>query len=110
MSKGLSKLQRHVVGLLDGSIKHTIYSGGKGSELTTRELLEELVEAGLLPEGRDRKQAMFTVRRACMSLLRRDLLTGRYAWDCDNVGRRIATWKTAPAKAGKGQANHGKHQ
>lgn len=94
MSKGLSKLQRQIVGLLDGSIKRQVYSSGP---LTTAELLEELIASGVMADDRDRKLAMFTIRRACHSLLNRGIIAGEYIHDCDNAGRIAAKWYVEPA-------------
>ncbi len=90
MSRGLSKLQRAIVGLLDGTIKLRIFSGS--GALTTSELLEELRERGLVREDIPRKTAMFTVRRACLSLLERDILEGEYVIDVDHPWARVASW------------------
>lgn len=64
MSKGLGKLQRAIVGLLDGSIPHKVYTPGA---MATNEVLKELECLGLVREGTSRKVAMHTVRRACLS-------------------------------------------
>ena len=94
MSRGISKIQRAIVGLLDGSVRHQVYRGS-GGPLATRELWEELISLGLMRSDTPRKHAMFTVRRACRSLLDRGILQGRYVWDCDNPGRQTASWKIA---------------
>jgi hypothetical protein len=90
MSKGLSKLQKAIVGMLDGSIKHDVYSSG--NTLTTRELLEELIAHDEMPSDANHKSAMFTVRRACLSLLNRDILQGEYMIDCDYPWAITASW------------------
>jgi hypothetical protein len=89
MSKGLSKLQKAIVGLLDGTIKHEVYSG---KTLSTRELLEELIEHDEISRDSNHKTAMFTVRRACLSLLNRDILQGEYIIDCDYPWAKTACW------------------
>ncbi|MGA2797774.1 MAG: hypothetical protein ABSE63_09360 [Thermoguttaceae bacterium] len=90
MSKGLSKLQKDIVGLLDGSLKRMVYS--PGDSLTTRELLEELIEHDEMSSDTNHKVAMFTVRRACLSLLSRDIIKGEYGIDCDYPWAKIASW------------------
>ena len=91
MSRGRSKLQRAIVGLLDGTIEMRVYRGG--GVLTTSELLEELRERGLVREDIPRKTAMFTVRRACLSLLERDILEGEYVTDVDHHWAQVASWR-----------------
>lgn len=76
MGKGLSLLQEVIVGLLDGSIPRREFSASGG--LITRELVEELTAAGLLSDSMSKRQATFTVRRACTALLRRGKLAGEY--------------------------------
>ena len=91
MSKGLGKLQRAIVGLLDGTLKHQVFSAG--GALATSELLAELVALGLLEEDLPRKTAMSTVRRACHSLLDRGILEGEYSIDCDYPWAQVASWR-----------------
>ena len=82
------KLQRAIVGLLDGTLERQVYAGGGG--LATNEFLEELQARGLVKEGIPRKTAMFTVRRACHSLLDRGILEGEYIIDDDYPWARVA--------------------
>jgi hypothetical protein len=89
MSKGLSTLQRRILGLLDGSIPHKVFTPGT---LTTAQLRAELIQADLMSSDQERKLAMFTIRRACRSLVHRAYITCTYEIDNDNPGRRVATW------------------
>lgn len=77
MSKGPSKIQNCILGLLRGEVRRQCYSGGS-SPLITNELVDELTEAGLLSDGTPRKQRLFVVRRACDSLAGRGLVIGEY--------------------------------
>jgi hypothetical protein len=112
MSKGISKLQKQILGLLDGSIRHQVFN--EGDALTTAELLEELQTSGTLNEEQNHKYAMFTIRRACRSLVARGILQGDCEPDFDNVGRRAATWssvsKAKPADAAPEPAGKEKKQ
>jgi hypothetical protein len=90
MSKGLSKLQRTIVGLLDGSLKRQFYRGGA---LITSELLAELVDREAVREDMPRNMAMFTVRRACMSLVERGILEGEYSIHADYPWAKVITWR-----------------
>ena len=99
MSKGLSKLQRAIVGLLDGTLEHKVYTSG--GALATNELLEELQARGLVKEDIPRKIAMFTVRRACHSLLNRGILEGEYCIDCNYPWAEVATWRLIKQKKPK---------
>jgi hypothetical protein len=90
MGKGLSKIQTTIVGLLDGSIKSQVYRNS--GAFTTRELLEELIACGVMSDDTPHKFAMFTVRRACLALINRDILKGVYEIDCDYPWAQIATW------------------
>lgn len=90
MSKGLSKLQKAIVGLLDGSIKSRLYRGG--GALDTREILEALMDSGEMSSDTNHKSAMFTVRRACLSLLNRGIIKGEYVIDCDYPWAKTASW------------------
>ena len=96
MSRGLGKLQHSIVGLLDGTLKRQVFSSGGG--LTTSELLEELQVRGLVKEGTSRKIAMFTVRRACHSLLNRGILEGEYVMDCDYPWAEVVSWRLCKQK------------
>lgn len=93
MSKGLGKLQKRILGLLEGSVKTEVYAQSR--TYTTRELLEELIEQGIVSPDAPRKTAMFTVRRACKSLLNRGLIEGKYETDFDHPGAIIASWRSA---------------
>lgn len=90
MSKGLGKLQRAIVGLLDVTLEGEVYT--KGRILTTNELLDELRARGLVKEDIPRKTAMFAVRRACLSLLNRGILEGEYIIDCNYPWANVASW------------------
>jgi len=96
MSRGLSKLQRAIVGLLVGTLERQVFSSGGG--LTTSELLEELQARGLVKEGISRKIAMFTVRRACHSLLDRGIVEGEYVIDCNHPWAQVACWRLSKQK------------
>lgn len=78
MSRGLSRIQQAIVGLLRGEVRRNCYSGG--GSLTTGELAEELEALGLVDREWPKhwRQSVFVVRRACRSLLRRGLVTGKY--------------------------------
>lgn len=90
MSKGLSKQQLTILGLLNGSVKPQCFSSG--GELTTGELVEELVAHGILRDSMPHKQQLSTVRRACDSLVRRGLVAGRYAIHLDYPWAYEITW------------------
>jgi hypothetical protein len=92
MSRGLSKLQRAIIGLLDGTVPRAVY--GRGA-LTTSELLEELVCRGLVPPERPRKIAMYTIRRACISLLDRGIVTGEYVVHDPCAWTDVLSWRIA---------------
>jgi len=95
MSKGISKLQRAIKGILEGTVQRRVYSGGPG-EMITAELVDEMVEAGLVKEATDKaskRAAMFTVWRACDSLCRRGLIGA--GWGFTDGGDRTVTWKPA---------------
>ncbi|MEX2111894.1 MAG: hypothetical protein WD845_01835 [Pirellulales bacterium] len=81
MSKGLSKRQSLIVGLLTGTVRGKVY-GGADDGLSTPELVDELYQHEALPDGMSRQQAVFTVRRACDSLCQRGLLEGVYERGC----------------------------
>jgi len=90
MSKGLSKLQQEIVGLLGGSIRREVFRGS--GALTTGELLEELQCRGVVRDDAPKKIAMFTVRRACNSLLQRGLVDREYEIHCDYPWAKVAVW------------------
>ena len=94
MSRGLSKIQRVVLGLLDGTERGMVYQST--TALDTGEMLDELVERGMVKDG-NRKLAMFTVRRACDSLLSRGLISGKNVFDSNNPGRRTICWSKKEA-------------
>lgn len=94
MSKGLSKMQRQILGLLDGTEKPCFYSCG--GTLTTSELRDELVECRMLDESRPRKQLMAMVLRACRSLLDRDLVEGVYDRNWDHGPSTTISWTARP--------------
>ena len=89
MSKGLSKRQQVILGILGGSIRSQCYASG--DELTTGELVEELESGGHLDRETNRKQRLFTVRRACDSLLSRGLLKGKTVL-CDPYSVDTISW------------------
>src|SRR5262245_13993430 len=103
MSRGLSKRQRIILAVLDGSRPRRVYAPGP---MTTRELVQELVAHGALPERAGKpawRQALFTTRRACFSLVRRGLLEGRYCIDGDPPSCLSITWKAVTADANKSE-------
>lgn len=83
-------MQRAIVGLLDGTQRRQVYAGA--GPLQTSELLEELLACEAIADGKPWKQAMFTVRRACVSLVRRAMIEGEYIPDADNPGRETIQW------------------
>ena len=93
MSRGLSEIQKTILGLLEGTEKGRVYKINR--EAITREIADELLERGLLNESAPRKQLSFTVIRACASLVRRGLVEGTYEPDCDNPGRTTVTWRAS---------------
>lgn len=90
MSRGLSKIQTTILGLLRGTDRPLVYSGG--GKLTTGELLAELAERRLIDDSVRRKIALYTVRRACNSLSLRGLIDGHYMVDCDHPGATTISW------------------
>lgn len=80
MSKGISKTQAVILGLLRGTEKKQVYRG-VGGPMDTAEIAAELEERQLLNYDQPRKLRLFTVRRACDSLLRRGLIESRYILD-----------------------------
>jgi hypothetical protein len=90
MSRGLSKMQMTILGLLQGTERGLVFSGGR--EWTTGELLAELTERGRIGESVRRKIALYTVRRACNSLQVRGLIDGEYTIDCDHPGANTISW------------------
>lgn len=54
MSKGLSKIQKSIIGLLCGTARRRCFAGSGGA-LITSELDEELTEHGLLSDHAPRK-------------------------------------------------------
>lgn len=110
MSRGLGTIQRTILALLDGSEKHLVYSS-HGSPMDTRELLDELVERGLIDSDRPHKQNMYTVVRACRSMMGRGLVIGERAINCDFPWTRTIAWSAVsdsdPAAArAAGRAGH----
>ena len=91
MSKGLGKIQRVVCDLLSGDRAGQVYKTAS-SGLDTRELLDELLEAGFISAEMPRKQQMATVLRACGGLARRELIRGKYVSDLNNTGRTTVQW------------------
>ena len=91
MSKGLSKLQQVIVSLLSGKERGLCYANA--TVLTTSELLAELEERELLNRNTARKIRLFTVRRACTSLLNRGLVQGNYVFT--DVSARELSWSIA---------------
>lgn len=96
MSKGLGKLQRVIVGLLDGTLSRKVYAGF--GALTTDELLAELEERGIVRSDAARKIRLFAVRRACISLLNRGILEGEYIPHCDYPWATVLSWSVAKRK------------
>ena len=93
MSKGLSKLQKTILGLLDNSLPGSCYRWS--GTLTTRELLHELIIRGMISRDSPKKSAMATIRRACMSLLERGHIEGEYDIDSDYPWATIVSWRLA---------------
>jgi hypothetical protein len=93
VSRGLSKIQRHIVGILSGTTRPLVFRSG--GTLTTGELLDELREAGLVREDGPRGVGTFTVRRACLSLHRRGLIRGVYTRLCDLPLSLTIAWRAA---------------
>jgi hypothetical protein len=91
MGRGLSSTQRLIVALLRGDEPGLVYEGLDGGCDTT-EILEELVERGLVRPTAPRKQQMFTIVRACRSLERRGLVAGTYVTDADHPHCRTIRW------------------
>lgn len=96
MSKGLGRIQRTIVGLLDGSLKRKLFCGG--GRLTTSELLAELQERGVIRDDVPRKVALFTVRRACHALVQPELLEGEYEIDVDFPWAETIRWRLKQRK------------
>ena len=97
MSRGPGRLQRSILGLLDGSAKAHYFANPHGG-LTTAELLEELGHAGVTDDARPRKELMAKVLRACASLQDRGLLSGEYVADDVNAGRETVCWKSTASR------------
>jgi len=100
MSRGQSKLQREIAGLLDGSLKGQVFHCAGG--LCTAELLEELIERGTIDERVPRKAALFTIRRACRSLVKRGVLDVESAFDCDLPWVTVLCWSAMEHLNGDG--------
>jgi len=81
MSKGPGKTQRAILDLLAGRKTGPVYAGG--GTLTTAELTDNLVAAGILPEG-NRKDAAFRVYRSCGALYHRGLVEAKLVHDEDH--------------------------
>jgi len=111
MSKGISKLQRHILGLLDGTIPGQCYQGSGGALITT-EVADELEAAGLITTE-NRKAAMFTAWRSCRGLFNRDLIKAEYT--VTEAGDKVVSWlglqeqtmveRRAEIQAGKNQSS-----
>ena len=99
MSRGLSKIQNCIVGLLRGTVRRRCFSGG--GALITSELAEELTEHGLLSDQAPFKQRLFVVRRACDSLVRRGVINGEYTWD--DYGR-VVSWAAIDTSSQKARS------
>ncbi len=91
MSRGLSKRQALILGLLTGT-EH-VRSFACGGALTTAQLVEALIEREMLSATISRKQQIWTVRRACISLLNRGLVEGTYTRVDPYVWARTISWK-----------------
>ncbi len=98
MSKGLSKQQTAILGLLRGDVVRQCFAGS--GELTTDELAEELIEHGLLRDSMPNKQRLSTVRRACDSLQRRGLVASRYVIHCDYPWAYAISWSVTRENGG----------
>jgi hypothetical protein len=90
MSRGLSRLQRGILGLLAGEMRPQVF--GSSAALDTGELLEEMIAHDLISEEMPHKQALFTIRRACLSLARRGFVVGQYVPDMDHCGATTIQW------------------
>ncbi len=98
MSRGLSTIQKTILALLTGTEKGKVYGNCSGG-LLTKELLDELMERGILDDRRPRKHLMFTVVRACRSLVNRKLLTGTHCHDDGSGPQLTISWKyVSPTK------------
>jgi hypothetical protein len=107
MGKGLSKQQTVILGLLRGTEKGLRYTSG--GELTTAELADELCEREMFSENAPRRQRLFTVRRACDSLLSRGMIEGSYTIAQPYTWARVISWKATavgkqPKRSKRGRA------
>jgi hypothetical protein len=96
MCRGLSRMQKTILGLLDGSLPGQVFRSG--GALSTAELRAELLEAGILATE-DQRQGMYTVWRACASLARRGLVQGERTTDCDCPWVKTISWRAAGSAA-----------
>jgi len=92
MGRGLSRNQRIILGLLRGAEEGHVYEGlDRGCD--TAELLEELIERGVVGRRTPRKQRMFSLVRACRSLEDRGFIEGTYVTDAEHPHCRTIRWK-----------------
>jgi hypothetical protein len=84
-------MQRDIVGILSGTRQRRVYGGG--GRLDTSELVEELLALGYFADCEERRQVVFTTRRACWSLVRRGLLTAEYVLAVPPVHGGTISWK-----------------
>ena len=91
MGRGLSKQQTVILGLLRGTERSKVYA--KSREFTTAELLDELAARDFVNDDAPRRHQIFTVRRACDSLLNRGLVEAEYTHVEPYIWARILSWK-----------------
>lgn len=92
MSRGLSKTQRAIVAILDGSDPLKCFAKTSKPVLLTAELVEELMQRKLVRASRPRKQQLATVLRSCRGLFARGLITGKYSRDFDSGPQLTVAW------------------
>ena len=99
MSRGLSRIQNAIVGLLGDHPNRQRFAGC--GALTTSELAKELQAKGLVDwdTAPQRKMAFFTVRRACDSLLARGILQGEYVIEDERPWPKTISWSLVTARA-----------
>jgi len=100
MSRGLGKIQAHIVRILSGTVRRKVYAGR--GPLLTKELMAELIEAGLMRDATtttERRISRHAVVRACRGLVLRGVVEGRYRADCDNGAMSIEWEAVRPEPA-----------
>lgn len=81
MGRGLSEVQRGIVKILSGN--SGLRWPATGAVMTTGELVDALQALDLIRSDATWKYCAFSVRRACRSLERRGILSGRLDRDID---------------------------